>query len=386
MALQTSGAISLNDIHVEAGGTTGTQASINDSDIRDMISKSSGAQMSFSEWYGASAGAIWGDRWVTGGGARFHQSGSGQSYDSLGSGNMEEIQYDDFNTGGTSSLFGSLTDSIYGARASSNGSRIVYSGQQWYGSWTKYGHDRMKYITVGTTGNASTFGTLATPGRSGAAAMNTNGRGLDTPGLVDSNTFSSNINYFQIDTTGNAATFGTIPFGVMDNAGTEALSGRCMFIGGGRYSSTNYNSMHYISSTQSVGGTGSDFGDLATRRRYVAACTNGTRALIWGGAGHATYSNTLENRFNSEYVTIATTGNASSFGTYTYARWMPASTSNGTRGIMISGYVVGASGSNYTYNYTFSNIEYNTISTTGNASTFGNLQYYARNFDAASGN
>ena len=54
MALQTSGAISLNDIHVEAGGTTGTQASINDADIRGLISKGSGVQMSFNEWYGAS--------------------------------------------------------------------------------------------------------------------------------------------------------------------------------------------------------------------------------------------------------------------------------------------------------------------------------------------
>ena len=57
MALPTSGAISLNQIHVEAGGTSGTQASINDSDIRGLISKASGAQMSFSEWYGASGGA-----------------------------------------------------------------------------------------------------------------------------------------------------------------------------------------------------------------------------------------------------------------------------------------------------------------------------------------
>ena len=55
MALQTSGAISLNQIHIEAGGTSGTQASLNDSDIRGLISKASGAQMSFSEWYGASS-------------------------------------------------------------------------------------------------------------------------------------------------------------------------------------------------------------------------------------------------------------------------------------------------------------------------------------------
>lgn len=55
MALQGSGAISLDDIHVEAGGTTSTEASINDADIRGLIGKSAGVAMSFSEWYGASA-------------------------------------------------------------------------------------------------------------------------------------------------------------------------------------------------------------------------------------------------------------------------------------------------------------------------------------------
>lgn len=55
MPLTNSGAISLNEIHVEAGGSSGTTASINDSDIRGLISKASGATMSFNEWYGASA-------------------------------------------------------------------------------------------------------------------------------------------------------------------------------------------------------------------------------------------------------------------------------------------------------------------------------------------
>jgi len=55
MALPTSGPISLNEIHIEAGGTSGTTASINDADIRALIGKASGATMSFSEWYGASA-------------------------------------------------------------------------------------------------------------------------------------------------------------------------------------------------------------------------------------------------------------------------------------------------------------------------------------------
>jgi len=47
------GTISLNQIHVEAGGTSGTKCSINDSDIRGLIDKTSAATMSFSEWRGA---------------------------------------------------------------------------------------------------------------------------------------------------------------------------------------------------------------------------------------------------------------------------------------------------------------------------------------------
>ena len=55
MALPTSGAISLNDIHVEAGGATGTLCSINDTDIRALISSTAGTTVSFDDYYGASA-------------------------------------------------------------------------------------------------------------------------------------------------------------------------------------------------------------------------------------------------------------------------------------------------------------------------------------------
>jgi hypothetical protein len=55
MALTSSGQIDLNAMHVEAGGTTGTECTLNDADIRDMIDKASGAQMAFNEWYGASS-------------------------------------------------------------------------------------------------------------------------------------------------------------------------------------------------------------------------------------------------------------------------------------------------------------------------------------------
>jgi len=52
MTLQGSGAISLNQIHVEAGGSSGTLASLNDSDIRELVyPRSSGATSQFDDFY-----------------------------------------------------------------------------------------------------------------------------------------------------------------------------------------------------------------------------------------------------------------------------------------------------------------------------------------------
>ena len=53
--LPTSGAINLNEIHVEAGGSSTSACTINDSDIRSLIGKSSEAQSDFADFYGAMA-------------------------------------------------------------------------------------------------------------------------------------------------------------------------------------------------------------------------------------------------------------------------------------------------------------------------------------------
>ncbi len=59
MALPPSGAISLNEMHIEAGGSSGTQVTINDLDVRNLIGKGAGVEMSFDEWYGASNAPTW---------------------------------------------------------------------------------------------------------------------------------------------------------------------------------------------------------------------------------------------------------------------------------------------------------------------------------------
>ena len=55
MALQTSGAISLNDMHIEVGGTSGTTCSLNDADIRALINVDANGNQSIQQYYGKSS-------------------------------------------------------------------------------------------------------------------------------------------------------------------------------------------------------------------------------------------------------------------------------------------------------------------------------------------
>ena len=56
MATPSSGTISLDQMNVEAGGSSGSTVSINDSQIRFLDSKSANATSSFNDFYGIEAG------------------------------------------------------------------------------------------------------------------------------------------------------------------------------------------------------------------------------------------------------------------------------------------------------------------------------------------
>ena len=55
MGTPTSGTITLNEVHVEAGGSSGSQASFNDSDIRLMSGSNQNTQFSMSDMYSRAA-------------------------------------------------------------------------------------------------------------------------------------------------------------------------------------------------------------------------------------------------------------------------------------------------------------------------------------------
>ena len=100
MPLQNSGQISLNDLHVEAGGTSGTEASMNDSDIRGLLNAAANSQMTFSGFYGASS-QIWSVNVTIGGWAFKTTSYRGYGADLLGTvqGSISDGTIDFINNG-----------------------------------------------------------------------------------------------------------------------------------------------------------------------------------------------------------------------------------------------------------------------------------------------
>jgi len=179
--------------------------------------------------------------------------------------------------------------------------------------------------------------------------------GFESPG-------TSIIDYVNIASTGNA-----IDFGVMDSNQGQRGSGcssstRGLFMGGS--SPTGNNVISYI--TLASNSNGIDFGDLSTANVFHnACCASSTRGLRGGGHTSPVSTNVID------YVQISTLGNALDFGDLTVDRQRFSALSSSTRGIWAGGYNAGSTGP------ALSIIDFVTISSTGNAVSFGSLDRQA---------
>jgi len=116
------------------------------------------------------------------------------------------------------------------------------------------------------------------------------------------------------------------------------------------------NTIEYV--TIATTGNATDFGDLTQARNGCAGMSGYGRGIITkGNFGTSGAGTTID------YVTIATTGNATDFGDTSVPGDSSAASSDGTRGLIWNG------GHSCTQR---DDIDYITIATTGNASDFGN--------------
>jgi len=231
------------------------------------------------------------------------------------------------------------------------------------GGYTPTQTNVIQYFNITSSGNAIDFGDLTQARGTGNAAVASTTRGIWQGGNANPVVLNSNvIDYITIASTGNALDFGDLTVGRRTGSAAGNNSTRGILAGGGSPTNAN-NTIDYI--TMASVGNSTDFGDLTTPRYRLGAATNSTRALQFGGSAPGDAQNA-----NIDYITIATLGNSANFGSLTNAARMTAGFASTTRGCRIGGYSDGGGGDPAGW---FNIIDYVTIATTGNATDFGDL-------------
>lgn len=247
--------------------------------------------------------------------------------------------------GGTNASFGNCNNTRSYAAALASSTRALaiggYQGTQ----------KTIEYVTIATAGNGTTFGNLVNQKYFAA------GSGSATRGIISGGYPNTAYEYVTIATTGDATAFGAAYDGNTKEA-LAAFSSPTRSVDGGG-SNTGYDdTIRYV--TIATTGSGTFFGNLTVKKRYSSGCSTSVRGIFQGGqsaSGGANYTNVID------YVTIATTGNATDFGDLSAQRGFTTSASNSTRGFCIGG--------RDTSDNSVSTIEYVTIATTGNSVSFG---------------
>ena len=180
------------------------------------------------------------------------------------------------------------------------------------------------------------------------------GRGVVGGGRDPSNPAVDTMDFIEIATAGNATDFGNLSDGGRDYPSGCGSSTRGVFFGGSEPGFRNIIDFVIMSSS----GGANDFGDMLIAPLTNFALSNATRGISAGGLTAPAPAYTTNDSI--EFITIATTGNTSSFGSLSEVNSYAATCASSTRGIFNQG-------STPTYKKT---IEYITIATGGNATRF----------------
>ena len=275
---------------------------------------------------------------------------------------VSTIDYITIPTLGNSKNFGDMTAAFYLNSAFASSTRGISGG-----AYPAPGTSIYEYVTIASEGNSISFGNLATNQKYGRGAVSSSTRGI-LGGYYQQDV---TMEYIEIDTLGNGADFGDLTVGRSYSAGMNSPT-RGVFAGGFQTSpgAQTFNTIDYV--TIAHKGNAADFGDLIAHGvPYDGALSSNTRGVI---TAKMVYSpGTHHDNRTMDYITIASTGNAIEFGDTNGDHNIAVATSTQIRGVFMGG--LGRTSPNPVVG----NIEYITIATTGNATDFGNLstaKYY----------
>lgn len=255
------------------------------------------------------------------------------------------------NSLGNTTSFGDLSQARRRLGSCSSTSRAVFIG----GTTTAQTTDAVNtidFITYISEGNATDFGDMTEKG-SYVAGCSSSTRGVFSTGNAGTG-LRNTINYITIASAGNATDFGDL---TVSRGPANACSSptRGVFADG-----DGYNIIDYV--TIASTGNATDFGDLifspSNDMANGAVCSS-TRGVFAGGYNAGVLQNIIQ------YITIASTGNATDFGDLTAASGRQSSASSTTRGLFAGG--ISPSQTNV--------ISYITIASVGNSIDFGDVTF-----------
>jgi len=283
------------------------------------------------------------------------------------------ICYKEYSSDGNFADFGDLSVGRQILTGTGNATRGIFAGGR-TGIGPTVPSNVIDTVSYASLGNATDFGDL-TVARIGLSSMQSPTRGVFAGGGSPTNV----IDFITFSSAGNATDFGDIgtTTSPLDYFGGVSSETRGVFAGGGDPSNASIIALITIASTSNS----QDFGDLTQSRILMAGASNTVRGVFFGGQQNASggpASNVID------FVTIATTGNATDFGDVSGASSQNSGgTSNGHGGIVLGelqrpsvnympgsgrGFNIGGSGPSQ-----YSLIEMLNVATLGAISDFGNL-------------
>jgi len=240
------------------------------------------------------------------------------------SGDSSKIDYVIISSKGGANDFGDAFISRQNCSGTSDATRGIYGGSRYS---TVNNSSLIEFVTMASTGDGSTFGDLIT-GRGAMGTCSSPTRGIFAGGGTSGPVVAiQTIEFVTIQTLGNGTDFGQLSNGALDSYGGASSTTRGLLSGIFPAVPAN-NIIEFI--TIATLGNSTDFGDLTVARSGSAKMSNSIRGVFAkgrGGSSPYTYYNTID------FVTIASTGNASDFGDATSAEWSTSGFSDSHGGI-----------------------------------------------------
>ena len=266
----------------------------------------------------------------------------------------KEIQVVDISSGGIAQDFGETTTAAPNSGSASSSTRMLVTS-----GGTPAPINTIEFITIADIASSTDFGDLTEPRRRTQSLSNST-RAVHVGGTSASpaSLYRNEIDFNTIATAGNSTDFGDTLAAHVATGGSVASSTRGVYSVG--YLNGSYvNTLEFI--TIATTGNGQDFGDLnggTIGYHHRGSTCDSTRGLFSGG-----YNPLAQVQNKIDFITIASTGNATDFGDLSVARRSGAGTANSIHSIFAGGYLPGVSNT----------IDRVVIQTTGNAKDFGDL-------------